>query len=960
MYKTEQKIIDAFNSNSREILVKAVFNNDYIVDGKYIKSFTISSSVGNTDALSLGNTNSSKLELDMFVPTEFTGLYKSKIGIYIGLEIDGVKEYVPLGVFFADDVKSTDNFKSVKITAFDAMLKINDPGNKYVCKISDEYVTPVRVINDIAQQAGVTINIGNSKEIVSDSYKLNAVGVFYSTTGIKNGSYDSLGITNLIPISETVQHIDVEIYGLEKTDLSLQSFRAVYFDDIDGNTLSSYKDYDSSEFTDTIDFDEEGNPYQYLSGTFYPTLSTKKFFGFHFDTSEFDVLPDIFFKVNVTYIQTNYVNGYSIENPGTVNYSPRTMLGYMAGLLGCNAVINRFGELTLKRICIDDFTVIPASRQFIGEYEQSLENPLTIEYVTTGTQPNNDGVGGIITAGSGSYGFNFENPYITTLTDAQRILDLYKSIKIMPCKVKHRGNPCIDCGDIIRVEDKNGTMQNLYVLSQTFSVSGGFNSTIDCSLKTDSKEDFISTPSNRKVTQVYTDFENAYQDIIGKLSGAKGGYVKDVYDSQNNKRAIAICENDIAVKWDSDNEKVVVADASDSTEPMWVWSLGGLRFTPDGGNTYLLAANMQGEFYAERIVGKLSKFVELEAEKGIVGGWTLDKQYLYSDYGNWRAFFQSVRAEAEKGTSPPDVWMLSAQYKQSDDTYKGLYVLFADGRVWHNEGDEYYSNGVFIRGLLDNKTPPKRGTVDNTVKMLGFVGNQIYLGEKQWQLNISDMFTIVNLNTQFSGEEKGINRYTILSSSNMTISANLGNSELNLHGKYIRSRGPHSFYDTVNFGYQVNFNGIPYFKQNVYMPYLANVLGEGNLFLSSSGQIGISTSAARFKENITDVISEKYNPEAIYDIPIKQFNYKKEYEQMVGAKGTQIGPIADDVAKIYPLAALFDKNGKVCNWNERIILSGVIKLLQDQHKQILSQQQRIDDLESRLSTIEKILTENQS
>lgn len=148
--------------------------------------------------MSLGNAYSNKLELDMFVPSDFTGLSKSKIEMFVGILINGEISYVPLGVFFADDVKTTDNFKSVKITAYDAMLKLNDLGNTYKCGNTKASITPVEIIEDIAKQAGVITDIPNSEETISKHIIQKAEGVLYSPDGAVYETVCTAGIKNLI------------------------------------------------------------------------------------------------------------------------------------------------------------------------------------------------------------------------------------------------------------------------------------------------------------------------------------------------------------------------------------------------------------------------------------------------------------------------------------------------------------------------------------------------------------------------------------------------------------------------------------------------------------------------------------------------------------------------------------------------------------------------------------------
>lgn len=926
MYNLEQKIIDAFNSGSREIYVKAVFNNDYTVDGEYIKSLTINNSIGGTEALTLGNAYSNRLELNMFVPEDFTGLSKSKIEIYAGIMINNEVSYVPLGVFFAEEVKSTDNFKSVKITAYDAMLKINELGNTYKCSNTSANITPVNIIKDIAKQAGVSVNIGNSVDTITDKNIQKAVGVHYGSDGSVQESLSSVGVKELIVLPQGSSSVNIKFTGDRLYELQYTDFNVVYYKDAEGKNVHSYKTYDGMTFTDAFDIDDNGVSSQWMEGTIAsPSYSGTLYMGFHFNSSSFDELPDLQFETEFSYPQINYVNNSAIPNPNSVDFSARTMLGYMAGLLGCNAVINRSGELTLKRFSVNALTNISADEQYMNGYEQTLETPLTIDYLTTGTEPNSEGEGGVITVGQGSYGFNFENPYITNSVKALNILNMYKGLQIMPCKIKYRGNPCFDCGDIIKAEDRNGTYQNVLILSQSLSVSGGFSSTIDCTLKTDVKSDFISTPSTKKLAQRFTDFERAYQDIISKLVGVSGGYVKDVYDTQGNRRAIAICENDIAVKWDSTYEKVVVENSSDSGEAMWVWSYGGLSYTGNGGYTYTVAINMDGQIYAEQIIGKLGKVVELEAEKGTIAGWNIGEDALYKDFGNYRAYIQNPTSK--------ESWIFSVQEKKDDGGYYGNFYVTTEGKVWvkddlrlgakltDDDGDtiiNVYDKFVFGHGAW-NKNYETYYEGGSSFYLRYGQGGQIAI-----QDGTSDIFEI-NRNWKVNG----VSMPTIHSHSDFLLSAPDGKAI------FLGASGGIYLQDEVKC------------SDSIFLNLRCTSDGVAPIGVDKYGKICGTSSSERYKENITVELDAELNPHRLYDLPVVQYNYKDEFKNIELVSGTQIGITAENVEKYYPNALIRNKDGQAESWQDRIMIPAMLKLIQEQKAQIDSLAKRVEVLEKR-------------
>ena len=124
-----------------------------------------------------------------------------------------------------------------------------------------------------------------------------------------------------------------------------------------------------------------------------------------------------------------------------------------------------------------------------------------------------------------------------------------------------------------------------------------------------------------------------------------------------------------------------------------------------------------------------------------------------------------------------------------------------------------------------------------------------------------------------------------------------------------------------------------------------------NMYITSSGNFRrtTNTSSKRYKEDIKDVENEELNPEKLYDLPVRQFKYKKEYLQTEDDPRYNkdlVGLIAEEVAQYYPCAVDYevDENGNryVENWNEKYMIPAMLKLIQDlnQRVKILEEKER--------------------
>lgn len=112
-----------------------------------------------------------------------------------------------------------------------------------------------------------------------------------------------------------------------------------------------------------------------------------------------------------------------------------------------------------------------------------------------------------------------------------------------------------------------------------------------------------------------------------------------------------------------------------------------------------------------------------------------------------------------------------------------------------------------------------------------------------------------------------------------------------------------------------------------------------------NGQICTTSSSRRLKEDIENVKDVSLDPNKLYDLPVRQFNYKPG-TLIEGEKYTlQIGFIAEEVDEIYPSACCYDGDGNPSDWGDRHLIPPMLKLIQDQKKQI-------DDLEARLAKLE--------
>lgn len=208
-----------------------------------------------------------------------------------------------------------------------------------------------------------------------------------------------------------------------------------------------------------------------------------------------------------------------------------------------------------------------------------------------------------------------------------------------------------------------------------------------------------------------------------------------------------------------------------------------------------------------------------------------------------------------------------------------------------------------------------------------------------------------------------------------------GTLEGNLYTKYINSQGSNintvggNFYteggkiDCGNIGCDdIDCGNIDCFDINArhlksYETYSDNLVYDKNpnMYITTAGNIRRTTqfSSKRYKESIDDIKEKELNPENLYSLPVRQFKYKKKYQpekESIRYNKLVPGLIAEEVEKIYPIAVDYevDENGNkiVENWNERYIIPGMLKLIQNHKRQLDGQKKVIEELKERINKLE--------
>lgn len=321
-----------------------------------------------------------------------------------------------------------------------------------------------------------------------------------------------------------------------------------------------------------------------LTAEYVPTIS--------FPATPTQMLVDVCTQAHVT---APSVTMPDIQIAAPYSGSLRQQLGWLAGLIGCNAKFDATGNLVFCWYA-DNGLTLGWDVQYMDGLELTADGAFTINSLLTGTEENP------ISVGTG-LGITSTNPYMTA-EQAAVVLAQISGKSLMPCKLKWRGNPAVEAGDSVTVTGRDGKALTVYVMEQRMTIKGGMSSDITCYGPEDA-DYAVESPTQKKVQRQYDDVRKAFQDATSRIIGAKGGYFEITYD-----------EDGFPTGWVIRNTPSVEDDTK-----MWIMSAGGLGYSSDGGKTVTdIALTDDGKILGSALIIKQDDVDGLSAALSAING----------------------------------------------------------------------------------------------------------------------------------------------------------------------------------------------------------------------------------------------------------------------------------------------------------------------------------------------------
>lgn len=287
-------------------------------------------------------------------------------------------------------------------------------------------------------------------------------------------------------------------FSIFQPQITLENKDITIFEGVKGNNGIEYAQI--GIFTVTK---EESNG-EYTKYTAYDKMykAEKGYFSeLTYPSTDKAILEEICTKLGIQ-LATSITNTHTITDKPQ-GYTMREMIGYMAMLQGCNAVINSGGNLEIKWYK-DSGYVLDGHQYYQQGVTFTTSKDFTIRKLTCNNTKSGDSKTSEITAGDGVTGLSFANPFMTQ----ENLNEVYNKIggfQFRPLTVKLLGDWRLEVGDIITV-NKGGVDYKVPIMQITHECDGGLMDTVTSIGQSDTENSNIASgPITKQMERYYAD-----------------------------------------------------------------------------------------------------------------------------------------------------------------------------------------------------------------------------------------------------------------------------------------------------------------------------------------------------------------------------------------------------------------------------------------------------------------------
>ena len=252
--------------------------------------------------------------------------------------------------------------------------------------------------------------------------------------------------------------------------------------------------------------------YYALGGTYTPTVSS--------GATVAAVLSDVATQCGLTLATLSAAASTTNVVGDLTGKTCRDMVGYLAALVGCNALIDRDGKLALRWFAASGQSYSPSDYYNAGLSIDGTSTlaciQATVDVTTTDADGNTSVTTNTYTAGGTGVGVTIQNPYMT-----QAILDtVWATIggleyTVGSCDIFH--GLLTEPGDLVTITDKAGVAHILAVMTLELSIDGGCRAKIQATANSATDTDAnVSGSMTKQITKIAKDVMEFYAIVAEK------------------------------------------------------------------------------------------------------------------------------------------------------------------------------------------------------------------------------------------------------------------------------------------------------------------------------------------------------------------------------------------------------------------------------------------------------------
>lgn len=160
MYSVSEVYAKKIISDDRTFAIRLTFGSSTVLTGATIQNISVDEVVNSTDVLTMGCACSNKITVNLINPPldlSYNGLgFTAEIGLLVESR-PITYEWIPLGKFYGADAQTSNDFKTLTLTAYDGFFKMSDKYNATVTGATTLQAVYDDLKTQLKEKCGITL-----------------------------------------------------------------------------------------------------------------------------------------------------------------------------------------------------------------------------------------------------------------------------------------------------------------------------------------------------------------------------------------------------------------------------------------------------------------------------------------------------------------------------------------------------------------------------------------------------------------------------------------------------------------------------------------------------------------------------------------------------------------------------------------------------------------------------------